>query len=74
MAQQNIVGKPIVTMPMYTKVLVSDICGVFIENTDGVILLNPKNFENLKGSNYLFHFYLIDCFGRRFSHFDYLNL
>ena len=60
--------------------LVTDICGVVIDNIDGSIAINPTiehNLETLSGTPenlHLVRFNLLDCLGRKFLHYNYKNL
>lgn len=47
-------------MPGYANILVTKICGISLQNTDGVINIHrdvPLEVE----------FYVIDCYGRKFN-------
>lgn len=56
--------------------MVADICSVVIENVDGAVVVSPSsNTDNHNSDKYQYvKFYLLDCLGRQFLHYDYKNI
>lgn len=59
-------------LPIFTNVLVTEICGVIVENNDGIINANPNPKNSPEKSKKWAKISLTDCFGRAFP--DYTRL
>lgn len=58
-------------MPSFINVQVAEICNVVIGNIDGTITVTPTHSSS---DNQFTNFYLTDCIGRKFLHYNYKNI